>query len=97
MKLVPPRGQEISNGHGHDPALTVLCEVVCLCSCGRAAVDGKCGDSMDFRKINAFSDWDDWAEDGPEWWLRHPLHRPRPGGRDTRKKCPQTGSKHTLR
>jgi hypothetical protein len=52
---------------------------------------------MDVRKMDALSDWDDWAEDGPEWWLRHPLHRPRPGRRDARKKYPQTGRKRTLR
>jgi hypothetical protein len=66
-------------------------------SVGLAAVDGKCGDSMDVRAMDALSDWDDWAEDGPEWWLRHPLHRPRPGRRDPRKKYPQTGRKRTLR
>ena len=27
--------------------------------------------------MDALSDWDDWSEDEPEWWLRHPLHRPR--------------------
>jgi hypothetical protein len=32
---------------------------------------------MDLRKMDAFSDWDDWS-DGPEWWLRHPLHHPKP-------------------
>jgi hypothetical protein len=32
---------------------------------------------MDVRRMDALSDWDDWAEDVPEWWLRHPLHRPR--------------------
>ena len=96
MKLSPRAAKVIPTAMG-TIRLLPDCEVVCPWSVGVAAVDGKCGDSMDFRKINAFSDWDDWAEDGPEWWLRHPLHRPRPGGRDTRKKCPQTGSKHTLR
>jgi len=46
--------------------------------------------------MDALSDWDDWAED-PEWWLRHPLHRPHPAGRDVRKNYPQTGTKRTLR
>jgi hypothetical protein len=32
---------------------------------------------MDVRKMDALSDWDDWSDDGPEWWLRHPLHRPK--------------------
>lgn len=32
---------------------------------------------MDLRKMHALSDWDDWSDDGPEWWLRHPLHRPK--------------------
>jgi hypothetical protein len=32
---------------------------------------------MDLQRMDALSDWDDWAEDEPEWWLRHPLHRPR--------------------
>jgi hypothetical protein len=25
------------------------------------------------------NEWDDWAEDEPEWWLKHPLHHPRRG------------------
>jgi len=32
---------------------------------------------MDVSGMDALSDWDDWSDDGPEWWLRHPLHRPR--------------------
>jgi len=35
---------------------------------------------MSTRKVYSFSDWDDWSDDGPEWWLLHPLHRPRPTG-----------------
>jgi hypothetical protein len=31
---------------------------------------------MDVRGMDGLSDWDDWSDD-PEWWLRHPLHRPR--------------------
>ena len=31
---------------------------------------------MDMRGMDGLSDWDDWSDD-PEWWLRHPLHRPR--------------------
>ena len=32
---------------------------------------------MDLRGMDSLSDWDDWTDGGPEWWLRHPLHRPR--------------------
>jgi hypothetical protein len=32
---------------------------------------------MEIRTMDALSDWDDWSEDAPEWWLQHPLHRPR--------------------
>jgi len=48
--------------------------------------------------MDVLSDWDDWAEDGPEWWLRHPLHRPRTRARrDAGKNYPQSGRKRTLR
>jgi hypothetical protein len=29
-----------------------------------------------FASMDSLSDWDDWSEDEPEWWLRHPLQRP---------------------
>jgi hypothetical protein len=29
-----------------------------------------------FGSMDSLSEWDDWSEDGPEWWLRHPLQRP---------------------
>jgi hypothetical protein len=55
---------------------------------------------MDIRKMDALSDWDDWSDDGPEWWLRHPLHRPRarheaPVRRAVSKNYPQTARKRT--
>jgi hypothetical protein len=50
--------------------------------------------------MDALSDWDDWSEDEPEWWLRHPLHRPRkrnrPGPFYTGKDYPQRAGKRTL-
>jgi hypothetical protein len=53
--------------------------------------------------MDALSDWDDW-EDEPEWWLRHPLHRPQArrstqsGGpkAGARKFYPQRGEKSTI-
>jgi hypothetical protein len=56
---------------------------------------------MDVRRMDALSDWDDWADDEPEWWLRHPLHRPRKrrsvrGRPYPRKDYPQTAKKLTL-
>jgi len=27
--------------------------------------------------MGALGDWDDWSDDEPDWWLKHPLHRPR--------------------
>jgi hypothetical protein len=54
---------------------------------------------MDVRRMDALSDWDDW-EDEPEWWLRHPLHRPHNRRADnrpcSRNHYPQTGTKRTL-
>jgi hypothetical protein len=58
---------------------------------------------MDVRRMDALSDWDDW-EDEPEWWLRHPLHRPQArrstqsGGpkAGARKFYPQRGEKSTI-
>jgi hypothetical protein len=48
--------------------------------------------------MDALSDWDDWAEDEPEWWLRHPLHHPRkrPSARCASKDYPQMARKRTL-
>ena len=62
---------------------------------------GKCGDVMDVSRMDALSDWDDWAEDEPEWWLRHPLHHPRTSRdgarrRSARKVYVHTGRKRTL-
>jgi hypothetical protein len=34
---------------------------------------------MTVRRMDALSDWDDWSDGDPEWWLRHPLHHPRRG------------------
>jgi hypothetical protein len=44
---------------------------------------------MDLRKLDAFSDWDDWSDDGPEWWLRHPLHHPKPKSMPSREPHPR--------
>jgi hypothetical protein len=27
--------------------------------------------------IREWNEWDNWLDDEPEWWLNHPLHRPR--------------------
>lgn len=46
--------------------------------------------------MDALSDWDDWAEDEPEWWLRHPLHRPRKRTSSVRKDYAQKAKKRTF-
>jgi hypothetical protein len=49
------------------------------------------GSFMNIRTMDVLSDWDDWSGNDPEWWLEHPLHRPRPQIRSRTKPEPQNG------
>src|SRR5512133_46354 len=78
MKESPHAARERSTAMDRQNASFIERGHVCVYGWGLVWPESEVND-MDVRRMDALSDWDDWAEDEPEWWLRHPLHRPRIG------------------